>query len=111
MTPYQEAYDWIRRHPNAPEALGLAKLILSLHHAAYAFSFRECTDGMEDGLMALALRVIGQFVRVGREDDAMLEIASALAERYPMLTQLAEQLEAANRAFDAQLQADPAAGD
>lgn len=111
MSPYDEALDWVRLHSASPEALGLAKLILSLHHTAYAFSFRECTAGMDDALTALALRVVGQFVRVGREDDAMLEVAASLAEWYPELTLRAEQLDAATRAFDAQLQAEQSAAD
>lgn len=101
MTPYDEALDWVRHHPEAPEALGLAKLILSLHHPAYAFSFRECTDGMRDARMALSLRVVGQFVRIGREDESMLAAACTVAEWYPVLTRRAEQMEEAKQAIEA----------
>ncbi|KZC30061.1 hypothetical protein RhoFW510R10_03555 [Rhodanobacter sp. FW510-R10] len=61
---------------------------------------------MDDARMALALRVVGQFVRVGREDDSMLAVACTIAEWYPILTRRAEQLEGANRAFDAIVQAE-----
>lgn len=101
MTPYQEALDWVRHHPNDPESLGLAKLILSLHHPAYAFSFGECVAGIRDELIALALRVVGQYVRTGREDESMQEIAARLAEWYPELTRRAERLARANAECDA----------
>lgn len=110
MAAYDEALEWVRHHPGSPEGLGLAKLILSLHHTAYAFSFRECTDGMDDARMALALRIVGQFARVGREDDSMLTVACTLAEWYPVLTRRAEQLDEANRAFDAIVRAEVVAG-
>lgn len=101
MTPYQEALEWVRHHPNEPESISLTKLILSLHHPAYAFSFGECVTGIRDELTALSLRVVGQFVRVGREDESMLEIAATLADWYPALTRRAEHLARANAECDA----------
>jgi len=84
MTPYQEAMLLIRRHPESDDALGLAKLVLSLWNAEYSFAFRECITGLDDLPTAIAVRVVGQFARLG-EDLELQEIGAELCEMYPRM--------------------------
>jgi hypothetical protein len=84
MTPYQEAMRLIRRNPESDDALGLAKLVLSLWNADYPFAFRECITGLDDLPTAIAVRVVGQFARLG-EDLELQEIGTELCEMYPRM--------------------------
>ncbi len=90
-SPYQDALVWINHHPGTQSAEGMAKLVLSLSDARYAFSLRECTEGMEDSDLALALRVASYYVRVGDANDRELQAtAKIIADWYPRLTEVAE---------------------
>lgn len=90
-SPYQEALDWINHHPSTEAAEGMVKLLLSLSDGSYAFSMRECMGSMDDPGLALALRVVAQYVRVGHADDRdLLDVAHILAERNPRLREIAE---------------------
>jgi len=90
-TPYQEALEWINHHPGNDTAMGMVKLLLSLADNSNAFSMRECTAGMDEFGLAVALRVVSHYVRIGDENDPNLqEVAQILVERYPRMGEVAE---------------------
>lgn len=90
-TPYQEALDWINHHPGTESAAGMVKLLLSLSDSSYAFSLRECAEGMDEFALAVALRVVSHYARIGDANDReLLATAQALADRHPRLAEVAE---------------------
>jgi hypothetical protein len=91
MTPYEEALQWINHHPGTDAAHGMVKLLLSLSNNTYAFALRECTAEMDEFALAVALRVVSHYVRIGNEYDQQLDaIATILSERHPRLNEIAE---------------------
>lgn len=91
QSPYQEALDWINHHPGTESAEGMVKLLLSLSDSSYAFSLRECAEGMDEFALSVALRVVSHYARIGDAHDRELQAtAHGLAERYPRLTEVAD---------------------
>lgn len=86
-SPYAEALAWIEQNSGTGSALGLAKLILSVWNDDCGFSFRECIGSLDDVRIALALRVVAHFARVG-EDEELVRIGHAVNDRYPRLWEL-----------------------
>lgn len=69
----------------------MVKLLLSLSNNTYAFALRECFAGMDDSGVAVALRVVSYYARLGIEYDTDLQmIAQTLAKRYTRLSEVAE---------------------
>ncbi len=91
INPYREALEWINHHPGTEAAEGMVKLLLSLADGSYAFSLRECTADIDDFGLAVALRVVSHYVRIGDANDRELQaVAHVLVERYPRLTEIAD---------------------
>lgn len=107
-SPYDEALRWIEAHPLDPSALGLAKLVLSICYANCCFGVRECTEGLDDYRMAIALRVFGAYARFG-EDTDLTDAGRAVAERYPELLEIAMAGDLAKAMKERELQATDAA--
>jgi hypothetical protein len=116
MSPYQEAWNWMERHPGTGSATSMAKLVLSFWNSECSFSFRECISSFDGNLTQVAVRMAGHFARHG-EDHELVEIGRKVCERYPRLweagqamdrarRQLREQWEAADRAEDAAMYGD-----
>jgi len=97
MSPYQDALDWIRRHPGTASASSLAKLILSLWNADCGFSLRECIGNLDDERTALALRMVTHFAAAG-EDAGLVAAGHAVCRDYPSLWERGQAGDRAERA-------------
>ena len=91
LSPYQEAFQWIKRNPGTGSAQSLAKLLLSLWNDDFAFSYRECVDGLDEYRTAIAIRVVSHYARLG-EDEELRHVGEDLYDSYPRLVALAQAL-------------------
>lgn len=82
--PYQEALQWINRHPGTGSATSLAKLVLSLWNSDCGFSFRECIGNLDENLTDLALRMINHFAKYG-ENEELVSVGHEVVEKFPRL--------------------------
>lgn len=94
MTPYQEAQQWISKHPGTGSAASLAKLILSLWNSDCGFSFRECVGNLDGNLTGLALRMVAHFAECG-EDQELVSVGHQIVEKYPRLWEMSHSMASA----------------
>jgi len=66
-TPYQEAVEFIDRHPGTGGTTRLVKLILSLWNHECAFAFSECVRSLDEDRSALAARIIMHYLAHGED--------------------------------------------
>ena len=83
-TPYSDALALIDKAPDTSAAQNLAKLILSLHSDACAYSLRECLANVDEKVREVSLSVIEHFALSGPE-PRLAEVGRMLAGRYPAL--------------------------
>jgi hypothetical protein len=96
MSPYQEALQWINKHPGTGSASSLAKLILSLWSDDCGFSIRECTGNLDAHLSDLALRVVAHFLKVGENQD-LVQVGHEVVEKYPRLWETSKAMAGARQ--------------
>jgi hypothetical protein len=88
VSPYQDAWHWIERNIASEDAVGLAKLLLSLSESYRApFSFRECALDLDESCTELALRAVIHFGNFDDEDE-LTEICEKIARAFPRLVTL-----------------------
>ena len=87
MSPYQDALNWIQRHPTTGSATALAKMVLSLWNADCCFSFAECVRSLDAERTALAVRMCQHYGEHG-EDPELVRIGHVVCTEYPRLWDL-----------------------
>lgn len=68
-TPYEQALEFIKRHPGCGSSRGLSKLILSLFDSNLAFGFRECIAELDSRNLSLAQDIVHRFVTEGETHE------------------------------------------
>lgn len=101
MSPYQEAWQHINKHPGTGGAGSLAKLVLSFYNDACAFTFRECVSNLDSNLTNLAVRMTAHFAAHG-EDADLRSVGNAIVERFPRLWDAGMAMDSARQALQRQ---------
>jgi hypothetical protein len=87
MSPFNEALDFIKKHPGTSSAIGLSKLILSLYNEYNAFSLSECVKSFDRENLDLALRMIKNYFENG-ETNELINVGHEVFELTPDLKEL-----------------------
>jgi hypothetical protein len=82
MTPYERAYEMLRKHPGTGGSCALAKMILSLYNDENGFAFRECVDGRDSEIVQVCLDMAAYYARHG-EDEALRIVGGKVCKFYP----------------------------
>lgn len=105
ITPYEEAFDFIRKYQGASSATGMAKLLLSLYNSRHPFSVSECAWNFDRERCALAVRVVAYYLEYG-EDEELRLLGREIVNGFPDLLELSNAANDAKSAVRKKWQAE-----
>lgn len=106
ISPYDEALQFIMRHPGTGGASSVSKLILSLYNDICGFSFAECVGNLDSDLTALALRIVADYAQHGETDNLRAAGKLISVDLYPGLWEMGIAMQDARAAVRAKWEAD-----